>query len=189
VSAQEVHVRNACSANTNSDILPNSASPTLSNCQVLDWIRGMRDDGRAFFGDSSYRLAGVLLRKEDTLERDGFPTLERDGAGSEEGSSGDERGGSASDSSTASTGATEGSFRCAELLQWMDRSQDDRAAGCSHHVPCSEVTSCLASARDTLIACWMKLWCVLPLNRHHGPQPRAAAHFDGRMMRAAHPSQ
>ena len=64
----------------------------------------MRDDGRAFFGDGSYRLAGVLLRKEDTLERDVLPTLERDGASSEEGSSGDERGGTASDSSTASTG-------------------------------------------------------------------------------------
>jgi hypothetical protein len=81
--------------------------------KVLDWIRGMRDNGRAFFGDGSYRLAGVLLRKEDTLERDGLPALERDGAGSEEGSSGDERG-SASDSSTASTGTTD---RSAELLR------------------------------------------------------------------------
>lgn len=68
----------------------------------------MRDDGRAFFSEGSYRLAGVLLRKEDTLERDGLPALERDGASSEEGSSGDERGGTASDSSTASTGAADG---------------------------------------------------------------------------------
>jgi hypothetical protein len=80
-------------------------SPRMASFQVLDWIRGMRDDGRAFFGDGSYRLAGVLLRKDDTLERDGLPTLEHDGASSEEGSSGDERGGNASDSSTASTGA------------------------------------------------------------------------------------
>ena len=69
----------------------------------------MRDNGRAFFSEGSYRLAGVLLRKEDTLERDSLPALDRDGASSEEGGSGDEHG-SASDSSTASTGAAEKSL-------------------------------------------------------------------------------
>lgn len=53
----------------------------------------MRAEGRAFFSDASYRLAGVLLRKE-AWQQGSQATLEQASAGSEDGgSSGDERSG------------------------------------------------------------------------------------------------
>lgn len=52
----------------------------------------MRADGRAFFSDGSYRLAGVLLRKEEQASSAGS---------SEDGGSGDE----SSSRDLSSTGA------------------------------------------------------------------------------------
>lgn len=39
-----------------------------SEPKVLNWISQMRDEGRAFFSPGSYRLAGVLLRKDASPE-------------------------------------------------------------------------------------------------------------------------
>lgn len=77
---------------------------TLSWLQVLSWIRGMRADGRAFFSDSSYRLAGALLQKQA-----GGSAMDADtsGGSSVDGSSAFscEGRGSGRASSTGSTGA------------------------------------------------------------------------------------
>ena len=35
--------------------------------KVLNWIKEMRQDGRAFFGDRSYKLLGILFRKRSAM--------------------------------------------------------------------------------------------------------------------------
>ena len=35
--------------------------------QVLEWIRMMQREGRAFFGEHSYKLLGILFRKQSAM--------------------------------------------------------------------------------------------------------------------------
>lgn len=38
-----------------------------SEPKVLNWIKGMQREGRAFFGEDSYKLLGILFRKQSTM--------------------------------------------------------------------------------------------------------------------------